>query len=274
MLAARLGFRAFARGAPKRIPQVRNLQRPLLKPQQQRFASYNYQRFDQRGGKQSWSNFGPTARAQYLWRNYQTPILITGAAGGTVYVINLEEVPVTHRRRFNIISPETEKKIMADGYEQVLGEYRGKILPANHPYTQLVARVVKRLLPSTGGLAGDDWAVHVIDEPRERNAFVMPGGKVFVFSGILPIAEDEDGLAAVLGHEIAHNVAHHSAERLSRSGFLAVIAFFGAYLFDVSGAASQTVVNLLLSLPNSRTQEAEAVSSPISCTSSINWRVC
>ena len=59
-----------------------------------------------------------------------------------------------------------------------------------------------------------DWEVHLINSPQ-RNAFVLPGGKVFVFSGLLPIVEDEHGLAAVLGHEIAHQVARHAAEKIS-----------------------------------------------------------
>lgn len=175
-------------------------------------------------------------------------------------MFNLEQVPVTGRRRFNVIGPETEKQLMADGgYQQILNEYRGKILPENHPYTQLVAKVVSRLLPSTGGLAGDDWKVHVIDEKEQMNAFVMPGGKVFVFTGILPVCQDENGLAAVLGHEIAHNVAHHSAERMSNQIPVLLATTLGSMLFDVSGQLSSQVASLLLSLPNSRTQEQEAV---------------
>lgn len=144
------------------------------------------------------------------------------------------------------------------GYEQILREYRGKVLPANHPYTQMVARVVERLLPSTGNLAGDEWVVHVVDEPNEKNAFVMPGGKVFVFTGILPICQDENGLAAVLGHEIAHNMAHHAAERMSRSFFITLGAIAIASIFDLSGSTSKIIIDLFLSLPNSRAQEAEA----------------
>lgn len=225
-----------------------------LKPFKPRFASY--QRF---GQKPQYSNFGPFARVQYIWRNYQTPILITGAGGGTFYVLNLEEVPVSHRRRFNCISPELEKKLLAgQGYEEILQEFRGKFLPDHHPYTQMVARVVQRLLPAAEGLAGDEFVIHVIDDPRQQNAFVMPGGKVFVFTGILPICEDENGLATVLGHEIAHNIAHHVSERISRSVYLVPLIFFTAFLFDISGQLSSTIVDLFLGLPNGRVQESEA----------------
>ena len=163
-----------------------------------------------------------------------------------VYVYNLEEVPISGRRRFNIVSKENEVAFAGGGYEEVLQEFSGKILPPDHPYTRLVAKVVERLLPHTGGLAGDDWKVHVVDDPKQKNAFVIPGGKVFVFTGLIPICEGEDGLAVVLGHEIAHNVAHHAAERMSRMAPLAIVSIFASMLFDVSGQASQFFVNLLL----------------------------
>jgi predicted Zn-dependent protease len=186
--------------------------------------------------------------------------MIAGAGGGVVYVYNLEEVPITRRLRFNLLSPETEKELAggAGQYEATLQEFRGKILPSDHHLTKLVAQVVERLLPTTGGLAGDDWRVHVIEEPNEKNAFVMPGGKVFVFTGILPICQDEAGVAAVLGHEIAHNVAHHVAERLSRASFTMIFTLAFSLILGLDSGTSNSVVNLLLSLPNSRTQEAEA----------------
>jgi Zn-dependent protease with chaperone function len=80
-----------------------------------------------------------------------------------------------------------------------------------------------------------------------------------VYTGILPICEDEDGLAAVLGHEIAHVVARHPAERMSNS-FLTLGAVFAvSLLFDVSGQLSSLLVNLMYSLPNSRSQEVSSM---------------
>jgi metalloendopeptidase OMA1, mitochondrial len=175
-------------------------------------------------------------------------------------VYNLEEVPLTHRRRFNLITPTTEKELFGSNemYQSTLQQFRGKVLSENHPLTKQVAHVVEKLLPVTKGLAGDDWRVHVIDDPEMKNAFVMPGGKVFVFTGILPICKDEAGLAAVLAHEIAHNVAHHVSERVSRSAFITGAAILTSLVFDVSGGFASQISELLLSLPNSRTQEAEA----------------
>lgn len=78
---------------------------------------------------------------------------------------------------------------------------------------------------------------------------------MFVYTGILPICQDEDGLATVLGHEIAHVVARHPAERMSNS-FLTLGAVLAvSLLFDVSGQLSSLLINLMYSLPNSRTQE-------------------
>jgi len=59
-----------------------------------------------------------------------------------------------------------------------------------------------------------DWEIHVLDSP-EKNAFVLPGGKIFVFSGILPVLENFDALAFVLGHEVGHVLARHAAEQLT-----------------------------------------------------------
>lgn len=91
-----------------------------------------------------------------------------------------------------------------------------------------------------------------------RKLLTTSRGKVFVYTGILPICQDEDGLAAVLGHEIAHVIARHPAERMSTSFLTFGTVFLVSLLFDVSGQLSSMLVNLMWSLPNSRTQEAEA----------------
>lgn len=90
-----------------------------------------------------------------------------------------------------------------ESYKQILSEYKGQFLAPNHPYSRWVQRVADKLIP-VSGLKDLNWEVHVIASP-EKNAFVIPGGKIFVFSGILDIAKDDAGLATILGHEIAHN---------------------------------------------------------------------
>lgn len=256
MQAARLGFRVAFRPTARAVP--RQSTSLLRTTQQTRFASVNPRFPNPRGsGGQSWSRFGPTYRAQYLWRTYRNPILVVGGGGTVFYVANLETVPVTGRRRFNVVSPETEKQLSQGAYQEILAQFEGRILPSNHRHTEIVAKVAERLIPHSG-LQGEEWRVHVIDDKSQVNAFVIPGGKIFVFTGILAEVQNEEGLAAVLGHEIAHNVAHHSAERMSTGVIATVFAFAVSYLFDVSGGLGQQIGDLALQKPNGRTQEQEA----------------
>lgn len=179
-----------------------------------------------------------------------------GVAAGGFYVYNVEVVPVSGRRRFNVVSPETEKSMSEEMYNQILQEYQGRILPPWDRRVQMVQRVLDRLIPASG-LADENWEVHVIDDPQ-MNAFVIPGGKVFVFSGILPICRNEDGLAAVLGHEIAHNVAHHAAERMSQSIFVLAAALGVDIFLGGTGGITRMLLDLTFLRPGSRSQESEA----------------
>jgi predicted Zn-dependent protease len=99
----------------------------------------------------------------------------------------------------------------------------------------------------------------------EINAFVIPGGKVFVYSGLFNVARTDDQLATILGHEIAHNLARHSAEQLSRSVFLIMPLQTAIYILDSMGllyGLGQLVGRLFLDFgvarPASRVQESEA----------------
>ncbi|GFF23618.1 probable T-complex protein 1 subunit theta [Aspergillus lentulus] len=183
--------------------------------------------------------------------------VIIGVVIGGIYTSNVETVEMTGRRRFNCVSSHQELKMGQQSYEEVLRSTRGKILPENHPLAIMVNRVLRRLIPQAP-IEGADWRVHVIKDDGMVNAFVLPGGKVFVYTGILPICKDEDGLAAVLGHEIAHVVAHHPAERMSNNILTVGAVFLISMLFDISGQIPSLLLNLMYSLPNSRTQEAEA----------------
>jgi hypothetical protein len=190
------------------LPQPLRSHVPFRAYKQQRFGrGPQYKRFDSPSGGVSGLFFRWAARPTF----YREVGMITAGAGG-VYVYNLEEVPVSGRRRFNIISPSLEESLGKSSVDEIKEQYQGQFLSAADPRVQQVKRVLERLVPMAEGqgLQGMDWEVHVIDSP-EQNAFVVPGGKVFVFTGILPLCKDEDGIAAVLGHEIAHVVAHHTA---------------------------------------------------------------
>ncbi|EIE86209.1 hypothetical protein RO3G_10920 [Rhizopus delemar RA 99-880] len=142
-------------------------------------------------------------------------------------------------------------------YNDVMRQFGRRILPPNHPYTLFVKKVAKRLV-KVSGLENMKWEFYVIDSP-ERNAFVLPGGKVFVFTGILPVVKNEDGMAAVLGHEIAHQLARHSAEKVSFTKIILVLIMtlqlFGV---DTTFLFNQVTMNYLLMSPFSRKCETEA----------------
>jgi len=197
----------------------------------------------------------------YRWAQrptfYRDVGLISAGTGG-VYLYNLEQVPVSGRRRFNIISPGIEEALGQQSVEQVRQEYQGRILPDSDARVRQVKRVLERLLPYAEGegLKDLNWEVTVIESP-EQNAFVAPGGKVFVFTGILPLCRDEDGIAAVLGHEIAHVVAHHTAERMSQAPLI-LLGALALSMFDVSFYSGKMLLDLFLSMPASRKHEAEA----------------
>jgi predicted Zn-dependent protease len=232
--------------------------------------SQQYKRFNSPSGGISGLFFRWAARPTFF-----RDVGIISVGTGGVYVYNLEEVPVSGRRRFNIISPGIEEALGKSSVEQVREEYKGMILPEHDGRVVQVKRVLERLLPYAEGegLKDLNWEVTVIDSP-EQNAFVAPGGKVFVFTGILPLCRDEDGIAAVLGHEIAHVVAHHTAfvhsllptlvpanaycsERMSQAP-LVLIGVLALAMFDVSFYSGKMLVDLFLSMPASRKHEAEA----------------
>ena len=222
--------------------------------QGQRFNQYQRFNNQQSGGRL------PLRNLLYRWSQQPTFFYQVGGlglAGGTVYVYNLEEVPVSGRRRFNVISDDQITQLGLQQCQEILEQYRNQILPDYDPRSQMVHRVLARLLPSSGLTDTHGWEVHVIDSP-EANAFVLPGGKVFVFSGILPICKDENGVAAVLGHEIAHNVARHMSEKLSQSYILGIAAMIFQQLFGLPDFASNMLLTLAFERPGSRTQESEA----------------
>lgn len=175
---------------------------------------------------------------------------------GGVYTYNLETVEVSGRRRFNIISAASEAEMGDQMYQQTMQEFSGKIMSPNSTAHRQVQRVLDRLVPHSG-LEGEKWEIHVINDDM-KNAFVIPGGKVFVFRGILDICQGDDGLAAVLGHEIAHNVAHHAAERMSRNVILLTVTGICSYLFGVDFSIGRLATQLVFTLPGSRAQEQEA----------------
>jgi Zn-dependent protease with chaperone function len=135
---------------------------------------------------------------------------LIGAGAGGIYLYNLEQVPVTGRWRFNIIPSWIEQALGAAAVERIRQECSDYFLPEDDPRVQTVKKVLARLLPYVEGERDLNWEVTVIQCP-DNTAFVCPGGKIFFSTGILAQCRNENGIAVVLGHEIAHVVARHAA---------------------------------------------------------------
>ena len=137
-------------------------------------------------------------------------------------ILACSTVPLTGRKQLSLI-PSSE--MLAMSYQQY-GEFlQTNKLAANQKETQLVKGVGARIQKSvedymaqnnmSDRLQGSKWAFNVV-ESEDVNAWCMPGGKVVVYTGILPVTKTDAGLAVVMGHEIAHAIAEHGGERMSQ----------------------------------------------------------
>lgn len=145
-------------------------------------------------------------------------------AASILLLFSCTKVPITGRRQMNLL-PESEMMSMSlTSYRDFLN--KNKKLPDSDAQTELVKRVgsniasaVQRFMKANKKYAkrieGFKWEFNVVED-KTVNAWCMPGGKVVVYTGLLPITQDEAGLAVVMGHEIAHAIARHGNERMSQ----------------------------------------------------------
>lgn len=136
-------------------------------------------------------------------------------------------VPVTGRKQLSLVSSAEINQMSAQQYQEVIA--KGP-LSTNKEQTEMVKRVgvriqkaVEQYMSQKGAsaqLAGFNWEFNLIQDDKTVNAWCMPGGKVAFYTAILPICKDELGVAVVMGHEVAHAIANHGAERMSQ-GLLA-----------------------------------------------------
>ncbi len=166
--------------------------------------------------------------------------------------------PETGRRQLNLVS-DSEMNSMGDqAYKEILA--KSKISQKPQLNSEIVA-IGKRIAQASG--VDFDWEFSVLNE-NQVNAFCLPGGKVAVYTAIIPIAKNNAGLAAVLGHEVAHAVLRHSAERMSQQMVLQTgmdivgVSFGNSQYKDLIGAAMGLGVNYGIALPFSRFDESEA----------------
>lgn len=132
----------------------------------------------------------------------------------TVVWSGCRTTPITNRRQvLNPLIPESrEVEMGVTAYNDILKEEPPS---TNQRYIEMVERVGRRIA-TVAGKPEYDWEFRVIQSPQQ-NAFCLPGGKVAIYEGILPICQNEAGLAVVMSHEIAHATARHGGERMAHS---------------------------------------------------------
>ena len=142
-----------------------------------------------------------------------------------LFLLSCSTVPITGRKQFKLVS---DAQLMPMAFEQYQGFLNEHTLSNNAVMTNQVKSVgsrisgaVDRYMRANGMSAKADayrWEFNLIED-KSVNAWAMPGGKTVFYTGIMPIAKNEDGVAAIMGHEVAHAFASHGAERMS-SGIL------------------------------------------------------
>lgn len=171
-------------------------------------------------------------------------------------------VPVTGRKSFNIIPEGQELALGIDSYKQVLAESE---VVTSGPQLEMVRRVGGRIA-AVSDRPNYEWEFNLLKDDKTVNAFCLPGGKVAVYTGILPVADGEAGLATVISHEIAHAIARHGGERMTdQLAFQIGGMGLGALLNEKSAATRNVVLaaygvggQVGVMLPFSRSAESEA----------------
>ena len=186
-----------------------------------------------------------------------------------LFFIGCTKTPITSRHQMIMMSADEEMKLGMETSQEILKETR---LSRDKEATAIVKRVGKNIAKVTNkdyNTSNYEWEFNLIDNDKEANAFCLPGGKIFVFSGILKYMENDNELAAVMGHEIGHAVARHGAERKSSATLSKVGAGILKVLNELDTKRSRSekdadnqntdhMISRWIMLPHSRTQEYEA----------------
>lgn len=147
-------------------------------------------------------------------------------------------VAITGRKQLNLVPDSEMNKMSFNEYKDFISKNK---LSTDAAQTQMVKRVGQKIQNAvekycaennmSDRLSGYQWEFNLV-EGSAVNAFCMPGGKVVVYTGLMPVAKDEEGLAVVMGHEIAHAIARHGSERMSH-----------ALLAEMGGTALSTAMS-------------------------------
>jgi predicted Zn-dependent protease len=174
--------------------------------------------------------------------------------------VSCHKAPGTARDQLIYISEEKEIALGLSAFREILKNAR---LSTDPKVTLMVNRIGQRIAKAANK-PEYVWEFAVIQDDEQINAFALPGGKVAVFTGILPLTKTEGGLATVMAHEVAHALQRHGAERYSR-GILEQIGQIGALAGAAVGGVdpglaigAMSAYGVGVALPNSREQETEA----------------
>ena len=199
-------------------------------------------------------------------RSFLIRIVPIAIAGLVVFFQYFSSEKVTNeagRTAHYALSTEQEKSLGLQSYQQVLSEEQ---TVTSGPDYELVKRVAQRLATATGDSGKKfDWQVSVVRSPQV-NAFCLPGGKIVVYTGIIPVARTEAGLATVMGHEMAHATLRHGSERLlQQKATQALMTGVQVSVGDMTYDQRQAVMGAIgagakygFLLPFSRDHESEA----------------
>lgn len=198
--------------------------------------------------------------------------MIFGVATALLAISSCSTVPLTGRSRLSLIDDSQLQEQAAIGYAQLLSDPQTKVVSASNTNAAMVKRVGQKIATAVTQYMnqngyGDQiknykWEYNLI-ESKEVNAWCMPGGKIAIYTGILPVTKDEAGLATVMGHEVAHAIAQHSAERASQMtvaqglgaavGVASANSKYAQYINAAYGIGGQLTI-----LSYGRSQELEA----------------
>ena len=197
-----------------------------------------------------------------------------GCGCGSLLLSSCTSAPITERKQLKIVSEAKLNAQAAQIYEKIKEKEKmsddTKTLNEIKEIGKRMENSISKYFYRTGiedPTINFEWEYILIDRKKVRNAWCMPGGKIAVYTGILEATKNTDGLAAVMGHEIAHAVAKHSVERASRAalvntGTQLIDIFSGGKLSQVNRTTGINTVGLITQLgllnPFNRKQESEA----------------
>lgn len=152
------------------------------------------------------------------WQLLAVPVVCTAALGSAVYLKYRDEVPYTKRSRLLLLSKASEWQLGTSAFRSFQRQHQHQLLSTQHPQHQMITRICRALMSHSP--LSLPWEVIVLHDDETVNAFVLPGGKMVVYSGIFKVLNNVDGLAAIIGHEMGHAIARHAAETMTTQSLL------------------------------------------------------